>query len=306
MKIILEVILIMTLISSVFGCGNKTKQENPDPKDLPPAFVPEVPEAPGELVGVTKEYSAGSMEWGTEFSIYINPEEIVSCAYWDHEGDMSEMTRKEHVPITEEQWADVKKAVMDLWGSWEVMPESVINQKPDPDIQALDGGGYDRWWLTWKTADGTEKIRYYNPSDRRVLTLDEVLRETADPKGRKIEWYDPPYAYGAYYRNEKSGFSFQCTHRNEGEKDYRLIVYFEGIGGESVDCRADAAIWEKVWPAFAWLDPGEFEDESYNDEISLSLYYSDGSQETLKLDKSSADIIEPYLRSLAKEYAENK
>ena len=109
-KIILEVILVMTLISSVFGCGNKAPQGTADPAGLPPAFTPELPEIPGELIGVTKEYSAGSMEWGTEFDIDINAEEIVSCAYWDREGDMSEMTRKEHVPITEAQWTDVKKA----------------------------------------------------------------------------------------------------------------------------------------------------------------------------------------------------
>ena len=305
-KIILEVILVMTLISSVFGCGNKTPQGTADPAGLPPAFTPELPEIPGELIGVTKEYSAGSMEWGTEFDIDINAEEIVSCAYWDREGDMSEMTRKEHVPITEAQWTDVKKAVMDLWGSWEVIPESVLNKKPDPNIQVLDGGGYDRWWLTWKTADGTEKIRYYGPSDRRIVTLDEILREIADPKGRKIEWYDPPYANGAYYRNDKSGFSFQCSRWDEGDNGYRLIVYFEGIGGYSIDGHAEDAFWEKVWPAFAWLDVSKFQDGSYNDKIALSLYYSDGSQKTLKLDKSSADIIEPYLRSLAKEYAENK
>ena len=296
----------MTLISSVFSCGNKTPQGKADPAGLPPAFTPELPEVPGELIGVTKEYSAGSMEWGTEFDIDINAEEIVSCAYWDREGDMSEMTRKEHVPVTDAQWADVEKAVMDLWGNWEVIPESVLNKKPDPNIQVLDGGGYDRWWLTWKTADGTEKVRYYNPSDRRVVTLDEVLREIADPKGRTIEWYDPPYVNGAYYRNDKSGFSFQCSRWDEGDNGYRLIVYFEGIGGDSIDDHAEDAFWEKVWPAFAWLDVSKFEDGSYNDKIALSLYYSDGSQKTLKLDKSSADIIEPYLGSLAKEYAENK
>ena len=303
---ILEVILIITLISSVFGCGKKTPQGSADPAGLPPAFIPELPEVPGELIGVTKEYSAGSMEWGTEFDIDINAEEIISCAYWDHEGNMSEITRKEHVPVTETQWADVEKAVMDLWGKWEVIPESVLNKKPDPNIQVLDGGGYERWWLTWKTAEGTEKVRYYGPSDRRILTLDEVLREIADPKGRKIEWYDPPYANGAYYRNEKSGFSFQCSRWAEGDNGYRLIVYFEGIGGDSIDDHAGDEIWEKVWPAFAWLDTSQFEDGSYNDKIALSLYYSDGSQKTLKLDKSSADIIEPYLRSLAKEYEENK
>lgn len=295
----------MTLISSIFGCGKTTEKDAIDSRELPPAFIPELPEVPGELIGVTREYSAGSMVWGTEFDIDIDPDEIISCAFWDHEGNMSEITRKEHVPITEAQWADVEKAVMDLWGSWEVIPESVLNKKPDPNIQVLDGGGYERWWLTWKTADGTEKIRYYNPSDRRVVTLNEILQELADPKGREISWYEPPYANGAYYRNEKSGFSFQCNRLDDEGRDYRLIVYFNGIGGDSIDDKVGVEIWEKVWPAFAWIDMSKFEDGSYNDKIALSLYYSDGSQKTIKLDKKSADIIEPYLKSLALEYADN-
>lgn len=303
---ILEVILIMTLISSIFGCGNKANGGSPDTVELPPAFVPEIPEAPGELIGVTMEYSAGSMVWGTEFDIDLTESEMVSCAYWDHEGDMSQMTTKEHVPVTEEQWADVKKAVMDLWGSWEEIPENVLNKKPDPNIQVLDGGGYNRWWLTWKTEDGTQKIRYYYPSDRRAATLNDILMEIADPKGREIRWYDPPYLRGVYYYDEKTGFSFQCKPNDEDESDYRLIVYMNGIGGEGrIDDNTGKEFWDKARPAFEWLDPSRYEDGSYNDRIALSLYYSDGTQKTIKPDKKSVDIIESYLKTLSQEYMDN-
>lgn len=302
----MEVILIMTLTSSLFSCGNTKPADTNGPAELPPAFEPVLPELPGKLVGITREYSAGSMEWGTEFDIDVNPGEIVSCAYWDSDHYGNEMIRKEHVPITEKQWNDLEKSVLDLWGQWEEIPESVLNQKPPQDMQILDGGDYERWWLTWETENGTEKIRYYTPSDRRILTVIDLLRETAEPKGREIQWHEPPYVNGAYYTNNKNEFSFQCSRWDKGENGYRLIVYFEGIGGDKVDEHTGDEIWEKVWPAFAWLDVSKFEGGTYNDKIALSLYYSDGTQKTLKLDKKTADIIEPYLRKVAKDYKEGK
>ena len=296
----------MALVSSLFGCGKTKPTDTSEPIEMPPAYVKEIPETPGKLVGIKREYSGGSMEWGTEFDIDINPNEIVSCAYWDHDSHKNEITRKEHVPITEEQWADIEKSVLDLWGEWEVIPESVLNSKPDPDIQILDGGDYERWWLSWETEEGTETYRYYSPGDRRILTVIELLREAAEPKGRKIEWYDPPGITGAYYSNDKSGFSFQCTPWDKKNNGYRLIVYFNGFAGDRIDDHVADDVWEQALPAFAWLDVKKFEDGSHNDKISLSLYYSDGSQKSLKLDKKSADIIEPYLRQLSLKYLEKK
>ena len=307
---ILGVILIMSLLSSLFGCTAKKTPQYTTAEDFPLAYEKPVPELPGKLVGVTHESSAGSMEFATEFAIDVAPEQILHCEYWDLNVKRDEMIRKDNVPITEQQWADVEKAVLDLWGSWEEIPEEILNQPDDTEYFVLDGGDYDRWWLSWETADGVQKVRYYAPADRRILTLDAVLEELAHPTGRKIEWVEPPVLSGATYINDTTDMSFQCNWWNlpEGPKEgYRLIVRFEE-GGENISIydQADASIWEAAKPAFAWLNPDDFEHGSYKDKIMLSLYYSDGTQKSLKLDKKTAEAIEPYLRQLTLEYLEQK
>ena len=307
---ILGVILIMSLLSSLFGCTAKKTPQYTTAEDFPLAYEKPVPELPGKLVGVTHESSAGSMEFATEFAIDVAPEQILHCEYWDLNVKRDEMICKDNVPITEQQWADVEKAVLDLWGSWEEIPEEVLNQPDDPEYFVLDGGDYNRWWLSWETADGTKKVRYYAPADRRIVTLNTILEELANPKGRKIEWYEAPTLSGATYINDTTDMSFQCNWWNlpEGPKEgYRLIVRFEE-GGENISIydQTDASIWEAAKPAFAWLNPDDFEHGSYKDKIMLSLYYSDGTQKSLKLDKKTAEAIEPYLRQLTLEYLEQK
>ena len=307
---ILGVILIMSLLSSLFGCTAKKTPQYTTAEDFPPAYEKPVPELPGKLVGVTHESSAGSMEFATEFAIDVAPEQILHCEYWDLNVKRDEMICKDNVPITEQQWADVEKAVLDLWGSWEEIPEEVLNQPDDPEYFVLDGGDYNRWWLSWETADGVQKVRYYAPADRRIVTLNTILEELAHPTGRKIEWVEPPVLSGATYINDTTDMSFQCNWWNlpEGPKEgYRLIARFEE-GGENISIydQTDASIWEAAKPAFAWLNPDDFEHGSYKDKIMLSLYYSDGTQKSLKLDKKTAEAIEPYLRQLTLEYLEQK
>ena len=307
---ILGVILIMSLLSSLFGCTAAKTPQYTTAEDFPPAYEKPVPELPGKLVGVTHESSAGSMEFATEFAIDVTPTEILHCEYWDLDVKRDEIIRKGNLPISEAQWADVEKAVLDLWGVWEELPDETANKPEDPEIFVLDGGDYNRWWLTWETAEGTEKIRYYNPADRRILTLNALLEELAHPTGRKIEWYTLPELSGATYINDKTDMSFQCNWWNlpEGpEQGYRLIVRFEE-GGEKVNIydQADASIWEAAKPAFAWLNPDDFDYGSYKNPITLSLYYSDGTQDSLKLDTKTANAIEPYLRQLTLEYLGQK
>ena len=312
-KRFLGVILIMSFLTSLFGCAAQKTPQYTAAEDFPPAYEKPVPELPGKLVGVIHESSAGSMEFASEFAIDVVPGEIRHCEYWDLNVKRDEMIRKNNVPITEAQWTDVEKAVLDMWGSWEEIPEEVLNQPDKPDdseIFVLDGGDYNRWWLSWETADGTKKVRYYAPADRRILTLDAVLEELVHPTGRKIEWQEPPALSGATYINDTTDMSFQCNWWNlpEGPKEgYRFIVRFKE-GSEKVDIydKTDDAVWNAAKPAFAWLNPDDFEHGSYQDKIMLSLYYSDGTQDSLKLDKKTAAAIEPYLRQLTLEYLEQK
>ena len=300
---------MLSLIASLFGCTSGPALTT-DPGDLPEAYVKPVPELPGKLAGVTHESSAGSMEWGTEFAIDLVPEEILHCEYWDLNANRDHMMQRDHVAITASQWADVEKAVLGLWGVWEEIPESVLNYEPDPDLQILDGGDYNRWWLTWETEEGTKKIQYYYPNDRRILTLTALLEELAQPQGRKIEWYELPELSGATYINDKTDMSFQCNWWDlpkSAKEGYRFIVRFTQ-NGEKIDVydKAPASVWEAAKPAFAWINPDDFERGGYQNPIVLSLYYSDGTQTTLKLDKKTAAVFEGYLRQLTLDYLEQK
>lgn len=309
LKITMGVILMMSLLAGLFGCDRTSKEplDTSDLGELPPAFIKETPETPGKLVGITYEYSAGSMVWGTEFNIDLTSDEILSCAYWDMGRNRSEMTTKENVPITNEQWEDIEKAVLDLWGVWEEIPEKVMNSKPDPDIQILDGGGYNRWWLTWETAEGTKKILYYYSNDRRITTLIDLLQNIADGGNRKITWYDPPVLTSATYINDKTKCSFQCTLWDGYDNGYRFIVRFDE-GDQKVDIydHTDDSIWEAAKPAFEWIDFDQYKDGSYSKPITLNVTYSDNSYKCIVPDKEAVNIIEPYLRKLTLKYLEEK
>ena len=91
---ILGVILIMSLLFSLFGCTAKKTPQYTTAEDFPPAYEKPVPELPGKLVGVTHESSAGSMEFATEFAIDVAPEQILHCEYWDLNIKRDEMIRK--------------------------------------------------------------------------------------------------------------------------------------------------------------------------------------------------------------------
>ena len=300
---------MMSLLTFLFGCAGKkpTPIDTTDLGEMPPAFVKEMPDVPGKLTGIKYEYSAGSMVYHSEFAIDLIEDEIVSCEYWGRSN--SDMVTKEHAPIKDTQWQDVEKAVMDLWGVWEEIPDKILNAEPDTDMDfyVLDGGGYNRWWLTWETDEGTKTIQYYYPSDRRITTLIDILQNIADGGNRKITWYEQPTLTAATYINDKTDCSFQCTWWDGENSGYRLIVRFNE-GSEKVDIydHADESIWEAARPAFEWLDPEQYPDGSYSDPVCLNLQYSDQSYKTIKLDKKTVNIIEPYLRKLTLKYLNDK
>ena len=306
---LMEVVLMITLFSVLTGCGEDSAAQidTSDLPEMPPAFIKEQPDLPGELVGVCYEYSAGSMNYHTEFAIDVTNEEMVHCEYWGSSN--SDMVQKDNVPITEDQWADVEKAVLDLWGVWEEIPDNVLNQKSDQEDEmfVLDGGDYNRWWLTWKTEEGLKKIQYYYPGDIRITTLSDILRNLADGKKRKITWYEAPVLSQATYINDKTDCSFQCTWWDGENSGYRLIVRFkDGAQEISIHEHVDDSIWETARPAFEWIDPDSFEDGSYSDPVVLNLKYSDQSYKSIKLDNKTVETIEPYLKILTLKYLEEK
>jgi len=333
----LEVIILFTGIFSLFGYKKVAEPKNIDEARnfLPSAWVNPVVPLPGELVGVKYEYSGGSMVYGSDFYIEVTPDEIIKCGYYDFEdSNTHEMIRKEHLEVSDSLWNDLSYAINKIYesGKFEEIKEktkdsskkgsdndnsddnafdndnsdgdSVIDDDPvidGDDLIILDGGDYSNLWLSWEKDGQTTQIRYYIPSDRRFGTVRTVLEELANPKGTKIIHYEEPVLCGAFYKNENTDSSFQCTIFNHDPNDYYFIPRFPALNiNYSKHLSPDA--WELAKPAFEWINPDNYDRGSYENSIVVSLYYSDNTQISLKMDKKAASLIEPYLGFVAIEY----
>lgn len=283
-RILLEVIAMSVLTALFGGCFRKTPKQ---PEPVKP--TEETEELPGELAGIRWETSGGAMNPFSDFSVSVIPGEVVHTEFWPEEY-ADEMTVKSGVPITERQWADLVKITETLWPLMTPIPETVLSNGPlldenGDELQILDGGDFDYWTFIWKTDAGEKEIRVYMPQDRRVGTLRDLLREIADPIGRKIVWYDPPKLCGIYFRNEDEAYSYQCTPVDKTQREYYCFFYFMENGKQaSLNGRTDRDGWQKVSDFCEPLRLGSFPYGSSmmdGDPITCTLYFDDGMQKTV-------------------------
>ncbi len=312
-----EVILMVSILSFLTGCfGIRAKK--PDPPQTPGTQVetetaaakPDKGVMPGELCGVRLELSGGSMSFHSEFGIEVTPDEIVWAEYWPEDDFSSaDITRKEHVPVTAEQWGDLVRIVGDLYEELEPVLEKPAEPVPPPPEgeYILDGGDYHLMFLTWRTEDGDRTVQYYNTSDRREMTFISLLKELAEPISREIVWYDPPVPSGIFYHSKADDESLQCTPFDDGTY-YFIARYYESAGGKKKGERrdvtkiVDAAIWEDfsaflepLVPTLKECPPGR----SFDDPLTVTVYQSDGRQFTVQPDKETAKKIRSFFTEKA-------
>lgn len=244
----------------------------------------------GKLLRIRHESSGGSMSYRSEFEIEVTPQQIVCCAYWPEDCSL-DMVRKSHVPVSAEQWEDVAQTVQTLWPLFrEVKPKPPI--PTTESIHVLDGGDYSRWYLTRETANGEYTAQYYQPDDRRIRTLTELLHELANPTGRDIPRYDPPVLCGIYYQNEKERCSYQCTPWGDGEDGYRFIVYDTcNKQSRSLYEHVPDSVWNEARMFAEPLYLDRFPSGSFQDKVSCTLYYSDGKQKRVVPDKAACATL---------------
>lgn len=251
------------------------------------------PEPFGTLLCVRHESSGGSMVNRSEFEIELTDREIVQCAYWPQD-TAQPMVRREHIPVTQAQWADVAQTVKTLWPLFRpVKPEPPVQEIPG--IHMLDGGDYSRWYLTRQTTDGVCTVQYSQPDDRRIRTLIELMRELAEPIGRKIPRYDPPVLCGVYYENEKAKCSFQCTAWSGTEDVYRLIVY----GITSGDARVPISVWNEVRAFLEPLHLDRLRRAERDDTVKCTLYFTDGKQKRVAPDRKTANRMQSFFARIS-------
>ncbi len=262
------------------------------------------PSAPGTLVGLHYASSGGSMEWRSEFEIEVTPEELVHSACWPEdwmERKLDEPAQRDHVPLTVSQWAELERIVLTLYPQMQEAVPAEAQPLPD-DVVILDGGDYQNLWLTWRTAEGDRTALYAWPSDRRVTTLHTLLWELADPRGREVVWYEPPVLSGIWFHSDRAHFSYQCTPWSGEEGDYDWIVH-TGSGAEAQYLQeyVDASFWQRVRTFCEPLRLERFPSGSYRDDLSCTLYYSDGTQRCVIPDRVTARALRVFFAALAEQ-----
>ena len=306
---VLAVAMLLTAMYGLTGCvelpGEKTGGAGTEQASV---------ELPGELVRIREESSAGSMEPRSEFLAEVTPEEIVRAEYWPEKHFLSfgsEISVKEHKPIRPGQWADLVRIVTDLWPVFEEIPESsgddgALTTDDGEEIFVLDGGDYWRLYLTFRAEDGEERtVRVYHPSDRRITTLDTLLRELVDPAGRKIVWYEPPALNGIFVHSDAGDYSFQFTYYSWDNCYYFISRYPDPDGGGKTDVSVFV-------PSSDWTEPGKWfaslglerfpEGNSFRDPLTITLYYDDDTQTTVQPDEQTAAVLYDYFVSLTERY----
>ena len=292
--------MIMAAVMALTGLTGCRKNE-------PQPMIPETPVQPGTLVGVNYATGGGMMA-GSEFLIRLNRQEIERAEFWPEEY-AEDMTVCEHVPITEQQWADVETLVLGMYqdGAIEAYQPAAVPENDFLDAFILDGGDYTTFSLVWQTESGTEEIGCYWPSDRRVVTLMDLLQELADPKGREIKWYESPHMDEIYFTrdhriNTKRDYSFQLHYTSYDEVDphWELIYYLGKHGAVSKGhVRLEEADWDNFVSFAEELQLEYFPKSTKSDKwFRCTLYYSDDTSRSILLNEETEQALYDYFMGL--------
>lgn len=293
-RIMSAVLAVMMLLT---GCG----------KTRPTPTVPDTPVPPGRLIGVAYATGGGMMA-GEDFQIHVNREEIEHTEFWPYEY-ADEITVLEHIPITQQQWADVEAVILDMYqdGAIEAYPVTSKPELPFMDAFILDGGDYTSFSLVWETEAGPVEIGCYWPSDRRVLTLTALLQELADPQGREIPRYESPrldeiYFTRKYRLNNKRDFSFQLhyTAYDETDPHWELIYYLGKYGAvDNGHIRMEEAHWDAFLALAEQLQLEYFPEATRTDDFfTCQLSYSDEKYKHIVLNDETEEQLKQFFMNL--------
>lgn len=180
-KIFLIFIFVFTIAFVFCGCGGEEDMKT----------------APGTLVGIHYDRTNGSVA-NDEFHIYITPHSF-AAEYWPENVDewvydetmlgyvMTEKTGE----ISEEQWKEIEETFLAVYP--EIIPvkkkESFFEKLKNKFIEepfVLDGGDSTNLSAEWQTEEGIVTENLYNPQGTNGYRFYLLLKELADPAGRKI------------------------------------------------------------------------------------------------------------------------
>ena len=288
-------------LTGLTGCN----KQNPQPE------VPETPVLPGTLIGVAYATGSGMMAH-SEFHIRLNRQEVEYTEFWPEDQYVENIKAVEHIPITEQQWADVETVILDLYQDGML---EAYQPKPEPensflDMFVSDGGDYTNLSLVWQTEDGSVEQGYYWPNDRRVITLTDLLRELADPQGREINWYESPRLKEIYFTrdhrvNTKRDYSFQLHYADYDETDpHWELIYYLGKHG-AVDngyIRLTEADWDSFVAFSQELQLEYFPEQTKSDDgFKCHLLYTNDHYKNVVLNKETEELLKTYFMKLVQQ-----
>lgn len=182
------VLCILFLMLSALFCGCVEKQkDNVEMKNREDVI----------LCGV--EYvKRNGMVYGDDMDVSINSDRIVYARLFSVEeyekepldGEYNDgYVEVEDIPIEEDQWAAIEKAVMAIIDLFEEIPNEKFENPFGKvgEMFATDGPNYSYFYMTWRDQNGEEtKIQYYIPNDRRFNTILSLMEETVNTTGGEI------------------------------------------------------------------------------------------------------------------------
>ena len=302
MKRIAAILLVTVMMLSVFAA---CKKQEPQP------VIPEVPELPGTLTGVGYATGSGMMA-RSDFQIRVNRNEVEHTRFWPEEYT-DEMEVREHVPITQQQWADVEAVILDLYQDGMLKAyQPKTDTKNDPmDTYVLDGGDYTNFSLVWETEDGSVEIGYSWPGDQRVITLTALLQELADPQGREIIRYEEPELRQIWITRDHRtrtdrDYSYQLYWADHDEDDPHWdLVYYLGKNGAVANGRV--RVEDTDWNAFLTLAEElqlEYfpEPDKTDKYFTCKLNYTNGRSKYLSLNTETEETLKAFFFSLIEKY----
>ena len=302
MKRIAVILLVTVMILSLFTA---CKKQEPQP------VIPEEPELPGTLISVV--YAAGSgMMARSDFQIRVNRNEVEHTRFWPEEYT-DEMEVREHMPITEQQWADVETLILGMYraGALNACQPGSVSENSILDSFVLDGGDYTDLSLVWETADGSVEQDYCWPDDQRVITLVDLLRELADPQGREIIWYEEPELRQIWITRKHKiktdrDYSYQLYWADHDEDDPHWdLIYYLGKNGAVANGRV--RVEDADWNAFLTLAEEtqlEYlpEPDKTDEKFTCKLNYTNGRSKYRSLNTETEETLKAFFYSLIEKY----
>ena len=115
-------------------------------------------------------------------------------------------------------------------------------------------------------------------------------------------WYDPPAIDGVYFRNEKGGYSYQCTTDTGMQGMKRYIAYFYEDSSHkgkqtSVTEKIPESECGELFDYVEVLNLTGLESGTYSDNRTITVYYTDGTQKCYRLDKNTAETLRRFFES---------